>query len=45
MLVPTLSPAHHRDTTERTAGPILKLVEVLSATYLSDNVVRRATKV
>jgi SAM-dependent methyltransferase len=32
MTVPALSPAHHRETTERTAGPIMKLVEALSAT-------------
>ncbi|HEX7139590.1 MAG TPA: class I SAM-dependent methyltransferase [Vicinamibacterales bacterium] len=31
MLVPTLSPAHHREVTERTAGPMRKIVEVLSA--------------
>lgn len=27
---PALSPQHHRDMTERTAGPVLKLVEALS---------------
>jgi SAM-dependent methyltransferase len=27
---PALSPQHHRDMTERTAGPVLKLVELLS---------------
>jgi SAM-dependent methyltransferase len=32
MLVSALSPAHVREQTERTAGPIVKLVEVLSAT-------------
>jgi SAM-dependent methyltransferase len=32
MLVPALTPQHHRTTTERTAGPVLKLVESLSAT-------------
>ena len=32
MIVSALSPAHHRDAAERTAGPLLKLVEVLSAT-------------
>ncbi len=31
MLVPALSPQHHRQMTERTAGPVLKLVESLSA--------------
>ncbi|HEY7286846.1 MAG TPA: class I SAM-dependent methyltransferase [Vicinamibacterales bacterium] len=31
MLVSALSPAHHRDVTERTAGPMRKIVEVLSA--------------
>jgi SAM-dependent methyltransferase len=31
MLVPALSPAHHRISTERTAGPIVKLVESLAA--------------
>ena len=30
MLVPALSVAHHREMTERTAGPVLKLVESLS---------------
>ena len=30
MLVPALSVAHHRELTERTAGPVLKLVESLS---------------
>ncbi len=30
MLVPALSVAHHREITERTAGPVLKLVESLS---------------
>ncbi len=29
--VPALSPAHHREMTERTAGPVLKLVEALTA--------------
>jgi SAM-dependent methyltransferase len=29
--VPALSPRHHRETTERTAAPILKLVESLTA--------------
>ena len=29
MLVQTLSPQHHRETFERTAGPVIKLVEVL----------------
>jgi SAM-dependent methyltransferase len=29
--VPALSVAHHREMTERTAGPVLKLVESLSA--------------
>jgi len=32
MLVPALSPQHSRARTERTAGPLLKLVESLSAT-------------
>jgi SAM-dependent methyltransferase len=32
MLVPTLSPQHSRVMMERTAGPVLKLVEMLSAT-------------
>jgi SAM-dependent methyltransferase len=31
MFVPALSPQHHRVATERTAGPILKLVQGLSA--------------
>jgi SAM-dependent methyltransferase len=31
ILVPALSVAHHRDMTERTAGPVLKLVESLRA--------------
>jgi SAM-dependent methyltransferase len=31
MLVPALSPQHSRTTMERTAGPVLKLVEMLSA--------------
>ena len=31
MVVPALSPQHNRELTERTAGPILKLVETLSA--------------
>lgn len=30
-LVPALSPEHFRDVTERTAGPLVKLVETLSA--------------
>jgi SAM-dependent methyltransferase len=30
MSVPTLSPQHHRTMFERTAGPVLKLVELLS---------------
>jgi hypothetical protein len=30
MLVPALSPQHHRTLTERTAGPIVKLVESLT---------------
>jgi len=32
MIVPGLSPAHQRDNFERTAGPMLKLVEMLAAT-------------
>lgn len=32
MRVPALSPAHNRAVVERTAGPVLKLVEVLSTT-------------
>jgi SAM-dependent methyltransferase len=32
MLVPALSPQHHRIVTERTAGPLVKLVESLAAT-------------
>ena len=32
MLVPALSPQHYRTTFERTAGPVIKLVEMLSAT-------------
>ena len=32
MLVPALSPAHKRALSERTAGPMMKLVESLSAT-------------
>jgi SAM-dependent methyltransferase len=31
MVVPALSPQHYRETTERTAGPVVKLVESLSA--------------
>jgi SAM-dependent methyltransferase len=31
MLAPALSPQHHRTATERTSGPIIKLVEALSA--------------
>jgi SAM-dependent methyltransferase len=31
MVVPALSPQHNREMTERTAGPVLKLVESLSA--------------
>ncbi len=31
MIVPSLSPQHHRRNMERTAGPMLKLVEMLSA--------------
>ena len=30
MLAPALSPQHNRELTERTAGPLIKLVEVLS---------------
>jgi len=30
MLAPALSPQHHRETMERTAGPIIKLVETLA---------------
>ena len=30
MFVPALSPQHQRMTIERTAGPVLKLVETLS---------------
>ena len=29
MLVPSLSPQHHREVTERTAGPVMKLVDTL----------------
>jgi SAM-dependent methyltransferase len=29
MLVPSLSPQHHREVTERTSGPVMKLVEAL----------------
>jgi SAM-dependent methyltransferase len=32
MLVSALSPAHHRETSERTGGPLIKLVEALAAT-------------
>jgi SAM-dependent methyltransferase len=32
ILTPALSPQHHRQVTERTAGPVLMLVESLSAT-------------
>jgi hypothetical protein len=32
MLIPALSVRHHRTTFERTAGPVIKLIEVLSAT-------------
>jgi hypothetical protein len=31
MLVPALSPQHHRTVTERSAGPLVKLVESLTA--------------
>jgi SAM-dependent methyltransferase len=31
MFAPALSPQHNRELTERTAGPLIKLVEVLSA--------------
>jgi len=31
MLVPALSPQHNRETIERTAGPVIKMVEALSA--------------
>jgi len=31
MRAPALSPQHYRTTTERTAGPLVKLVEALSA--------------
>jgi SAM-dependent methyltransferase len=34
MLVPTMSPRHHLDMTERTAGPVIKLVELLERTDL-----------
>lgn len=30
MLVPALSPQHHRETMERTAGPVIRMVETLS---------------
>jgi SAM-dependent methyltransferase len=29
MVVPSLSPQHHREVTERTAGPVMKLVDTL----------------
>lgn len=32
MLVPTLSPQHFRSNVERSAGPVIKLVEMLAAT-------------
>jgi hypothetical protein len=32
MSVPALSPQHHREMFERTAGPVIKLVELLTAT-------------
>ena len=32
MLVPVLSPQHHQAMNERTAGPVVKLVEMLTAT-------------
>jgi hypothetical protein len=32
MLVPALSPQHFRTNVERTAGPLIKLVEALAAT-------------
>jgi hypothetical protein len=32
MLVPAMSLAHHRAMNERTAGPVVKLVEMLAAT-------------
>lgn len=31
MFIPALSPQHHRDVTERSSGPLIKLVETLSA--------------
>ena len=31
MLIPALSPPHYRTFFERTAGPVIKLVEALSA--------------
>jgi hypothetical protein len=31
MAVPSLSPQHHREVTERTSGPVMKLVETLGA--------------
>ena len=34
MLVPTLSPQHFRSNVERSAGPVIKLVEMLAATSL-----------
>jgi SAM-dependent methyltransferase len=35
MSVPALSPQHHREMFERTAGPVIKLVELLTATDLA----------
>jgi hypothetical protein len=32
MLVPALSPAHYRLMFERTAGPVIRLVEILERT-------------
>lgn len=32
MLIPALSPAHNREMVERTAGPVLKLVEYIQGT-------------
>jgi hypothetical protein len=29
MVVPSLSPQHHREVTERTSGPVMKLVDTL----------------
>jgi hypothetical protein len=32
MIIPSLSPQHSREVTERTAGPVIQLVETLRTT-------------